>query len=89
MIPQRQPDNKHQENTTFLALDIQLREYVKNLSRKISHQQNVGYNQHFIVSLKVNAKNVNLEDENLTGVTDYIQYGISQEDYKNEFIRMF
>ena len=50
---------------------------MKNLSRKISHQQNVGYNLHFIVSLKVNAKNVNLEDENLTGVTDYIQYGIS------------
>ncbi|CDW91595.1 UNKNOWN [Stylonychia lemnae] len=67
-----------------------LREHIKTLQYKLGSLQNLGYNHHFKQSLIVNAQNVIQDDiDQFSGLTDYIQYGISCDQYRMVFISMF
>eukprot|EP00347_Sterkiella_histriomuscorum_P015244 403357763 len=87
---QHNQELNHQDNLMTIPLDIQLREHIKSLQFKIRALETLSQNHHFKASLKLNASNVLQSDqEEFNGIQDYIQYGISCDQYRMVFIRMF
>lgn len=84
----KQPLSIAYDECSFLPLDYQLRQHIKELSLNISWLNNHSYHVHFLRSLKANATDIINQDE-FRGFTDYIQYGIASQVSRLTFGRMF